>query len=179
LFKRANFIIMSIAKEHRAIETALDNYRERLDTISDELFTETPSGGGWSSAEAYSHVMKATLSSLIAMERCAHSNCPPTTQGLSMQGRFVLLFGCFPPVKIKSPDGMTAEKISKEDARNLIIKCRKRIEVTMPLIANAPADVRYKHPRLGMLNARQWFRFTRIHLQHHLKQLEQIKRNFA
>ncbi|HMG08337.1 MAG TPA: DinB family protein [Mucilaginibacter sp.] len=170
---------MSIAKEHRAIETALDNYRERLDTISDELFTETPSGGGWSSAEAYSHVMKATLSSLIAMERCAHSNCPPTTQGLSMQGRFVLLFGCFPPVKIKSPDGMTAEKISKEDARNLIIKCRKRIEVTMPLIANAPADVRYKHPRLGMLNARQWFRFTRIHLQHHLKQLEQIKRNFA
>jgi hypothetical protein len=170
---------MSIAKEHKAIETAFDNYRERLDTISDESFTETPSRGGWSSAEVYSHVMKASLSSLIAMERCAHSNCPPTNQGLSMQGRFVLLFGCFPPVRIKSPDGMTAEKISKEDARNLIIKCRKRIEVTMPLIANAPADVRYKHPRLGMLNARQWFRFTRIHLQHHLKQLEQIKRKFA
>jgi hypothetical protein len=169
---------MSIAKEHRAIETAFDNYREWLDTITDELFTETPSGGGWSAAEVYSHVMKATLRSSIAMERCAHSNCPPTNQGLSIQGRFTLLFGCFPPVRIKSLDGIIVEKISKEDARNLIIKCRQRVETIMPLIANAPADVRYKHPRLGMLNARQWFRFTRIHLQHHLKQLEQIKRKF-
>src|SRR5882757_3322479 len=167
---------MSIAKEYKGIVTALDNYREQLDIIPDELFTETPAEGCWSCAEVYSHVLQATLNSSIAIERCSHSNCPPTTEGLTMQGHFVLLFGRFPPVKIKMLDIMNVEKISKEDARNMIIKCRKRIETIMPLIANAPADIRYKHPRLGMLNAKQWFRFTRIHLQHHLKQLEQVKK---
>ncbi|NOW98208.1 DinB family protein [Mucilaginibacter sp. SG564] len=170
---------MSIAKELRTIETALDNYRERLDTIPDELFAETPAGGGWSSAEVYSHVMQSTLRSSIAIERCAHSNCPPTKKGLSLQGHFVLLFGCFPPVKIKMLDIMNVEKISKEDARNLIIKCRKRIEDIAPIIAKASPDVRYGHPRLGMLNAKQWIKFTRIHLLHHLKQLDQIKRKVA
>ena len=166
---------MSIAKELRVIETALDDYRERIDTIPDELFAKTPPDGGWSSAEVYSHVMQATLASSIAIERCAHSNCPPTNKGLSLQGHFTLLFGRFPPVPIKMLEIMNVEKISKEDARNLIIKCRKRIEIIAPLIAKAPSDIRYAHPRLGMLNARQWFKFTGIHLRHHLKQLEQIK----
>ncbi|MBB6129614.1 DinB family protein [Mucilaginibacter lappiensis] len=169
---------MSIGKELRAIETALDSYRELLDTIPDDLFAETPAGGGWSSAEVYSHVMQATLRSSIAIERCAHSNCPPTKKGPSLQGYFTLLFSRFPPVKIKMLDIMNVEKISKEDARNLIIKCRKRIEDIAPLIAKASPSVRYGHPRLGMLNAKQWFKFTRIHLLHHLKQLEQIKNKF-
>jgi hypothetical protein len=166
---------MSIAKEYKGIVTAFDNYREQLDIIPDELFAETPAEGSWSCAEVYSHVMQATLASSIAIERCAHSNCPPTKEGLTLQGHFVLLFGSFPPVKIKMMDVMNVEKISKEDARNLIIKCRKRMETIMPLIESAPANIRYKHPRLGMLNAKQWFRFTRIHLQHHLNQLKDIK----
>lgn len=169
---------MSIGKELRAIETTLNVYREQLDIIPDELFAETPPGGGWSSAEVYSHVMQCILNSAIAIERCAHGNCPPTTKGLSMEGRFLMLFGSFPPVPIKMLDIMNVEKISKEDARNLIIKCRKRIETVAPLIAKASPNVRYKHPRLGMLNARQWLKFTRVHLPHHLKQLERNKRKF-
>jgi hypothetical protein len=74
---------------------------------------------------------------------------------------------------------MAASKITKEDAKNLIIKCRKRVETTMPLIAASSPANKYKHPRLGMLNAKQWFKFIRIHLQHHLKQLDRIKRNLA
>ncbi|MDN5287354.1 MAG: DinB family protein [Mucilaginibacter sp.] len=169
---------MSITKEYKGIVAAFDQYREQLGIIPDELFAETPKEGCWSYAEVYSHVMQATLSSSIAIERCSHSNCPPTTEGLTLQGRFTLWFGCFPPVRIKMLDIMNVEKISKEDARNLIIKCRKRMETIMPLIVNAPINVRYKHPRLGMLNAKQWFRFTRIHLQRHLKQIDEIKNKF-
>lgn len=171
---------MSIAKERRMIEVALDNYREQLDTIPDELFTETPADGGWSLAEVYNHILQATLGSSIALERCTHGSCPPTKDGLTWEGRVMLLFGYFP--KTKAPamvnDKIPAAKISKEDARNLIIKCRKRIETTAPLIEASAAASRYKHPRMGMLNARQWFRFIRIHLEHHLKQLDRIKNKF-
>ncbi|WDF78851.1 DinB family protein [Mucilaginibacter sp. KACC 22773] len=174
---------MSTVKERRYINAALDNYREILDTIPDEQFTETPPGGGWSYAEVYSHILQATLGSSIALERCTHGSCPPTKDGVTWAGRLLLLLGVFPPVKVKIPDTvadkMVAGKISKEDAKNLIIKCRKRVDATAPLIDASSAASRYKHPRLGMLNARQWFRFIRIHLEHHLKQLERIKNKLS
>ncbi|MFC0517989.1 DinB family protein [Mucilaginibacter angelicae] len=174
---------MSIAKERRAIDAALDEYRKQLDVIPDELFDVTPKDGGWSFAEVYSHIMQATLGSSIALERCTHGNCEPTKKSLTWEGRILLLLGKFPPVKTTVPatviNKMPANKISKEDAKNLIIKCRKRVDTTMPLIATSSPASKYKHPRMGMLNAKQWFKFIRIHLQHHLNQLNRIKRNLA
>lgn len=171
---------MNIAKERRSIDAALDDYRAKLDTIPDEAFTETPPGGGWSYAEVYSHIMKATLGSCIALERCTHSNCPPSKKGLNLMGHFMMLAGVFPPGRLKMSNAlatkMPAEKISKEDAKNLLIKCRKRIEDTSPLIKDSSRNFRYKHPRLGMLTAGQWFKFIRIHLYHHLKQLKRIEK---
>lgn len=173
---------MNVAKECKAIEVALTAYRERLDTIPEELFTETPPGGGWSYAEVYSHILQATLGSSINAERCANGTGEKNSKGSTLLGRLVLLFGRLPAVKVKAPAEVTAKipaiKISKEDAKNLIIKCRKRIEATTPRIKNASLTSRNKHPRFGMLNAVQWYRFIRIHLQHHLKQLDRIRNKF-
>jgi hypothetical protein len=173
---------MNLLKERKTIDAALDYYRAKLDTIPDELFAETPPGGGWSYAEVYSHILKATLGSCIALERCTHGNCPPTTKGLNLLGRFMMLAGIFPPVRIKMSAAlaakMPAEKISKEDAKNLLIKCRKRIDDISPLIKDSSPNFRHKHPRLGMLTAWQWFKFIRIHLYHHLKQLGRIEKKF-
>jgi hypothetical protein len=173
---------MNIAKERRAIDAALDDYRAKLDTIPDERFTETPPGGGWSYAEVYSHIMKATLGSCIALERCAHGNCPPTKEGLNLMGRFMMLAGTF-PVRLKMSAALAAkmpvEKISEEDAKNLLIKCRKRIDDISPIIKDSSPNFRYKHSRLGMLTAEQWFKFIRIHLYHHLKQLKRVEKKFS
>src|ERR1700761_1318575 len=129
---------MNIQKERKAIDAALDEYRVQLDAIPDDLFTVTPPGGGWSFAEVYSHILKTTLGASISLERCAHGNCEPTKEGLTPIGRWVLFTGRFPPVKIKVPQTIAAkmpvEKISKEEARNLLVKCRKRIDSTTPLI---------------------------------------------
>jgi len=73
---------------------------------------------------------------------------------------------------------MPALKISKEEARNLLIKCRKRLDEVTPLIKDALPGARYKHMRLGILNANQWFKFIKIHLQHHFKQLGRIEKKF-
>jgi hypothetical protein len=166
-----------------AIETAFDNYRARLDMIPDEQWDVTPPGGGWSFAEVYSHILQATLGASIAAEKCAQPNCKLTLKGPTLFGRILLLLGKFPPVKVKvaptAPDRLSVVKITKEDARNLLIKCRKRMDTIMPLINKAPKNVRITHPRLGMLNARQWLKFIRIHLNHHLKQLQRIENKFS
>src|SRR5476651_1712045 len=129
---------MNIAKERKAIDTALDNYRAALDTIPDEQFTETPPGGGWSFAEVYSHILQATLGSTIALERSAQDNCPPTSKGPTLLGRLMMFTGSFPPVRVKVPEKvaakMPATKITKEEAKNLLVKCHKRVDDTAPLI---------------------------------------------
>src|SRR3569833_95750 len=173
---------MNLAKERKAIDAALDEYRSRLDAIPDELFTETPPGGGWSYAEVYSHIIKGTFSSSIVAERCAHGNTPATTKGPTLIGRYMLLTGSLPPLKLKVPTEiaakMPAEKICKEDVKNFLVKCRKRVDTIMPFIKDAPPHSRSGNPRMGMLNAAQWLRFMRVHLYHHLKQLKRIENKF-
>ena len=172
---------MNIAKEGKAIEEALDNYRAQLDVIPDEKFNETPPGGGWSYAEVYSHIMQATIGSCVALERCVNNNCPATKKGINVFGRLVMLMGRF-PLRIKVPEKVAAKmpvtQLSKEDARNLIIKCRKRVGEVMPMVKDHSPESKHKHPRLGMLHAGQWLKFIRIHLEHHIKQLGRIDKKF-
>jgi len=171
---------MNIGATRKKIEEALDTYRNRLDTIPDDLFTVTPPDGGWSFSEVYCHILQANLGSSIALEKCMMKNCIPTSKGRSIQGLMVLTFGRFPPFKVKVPQAITekspVKNITKEEARNLLIKCRKRINDLTPLIHNSSKNQRIKHPRLGMLNARQWFKFILIHSQHHLKQLDRVEK---
>ncbi|HVW94754.1 MAG TPA: DinB family protein [Mucilaginibacter sp.] len=173
---------MNLNREYKAINAAIDDYRARLEIIPDELFTATPPGGGWSYAEVYSHIIKASLGSSIALERCINGNRPQAKKKLTLPGRYMMLTGKFPPVRIKMSESleakMPAEKISKEDAKNALVKCRKRVEYVFPLIKNAPVNSRNEHPRLGMLTAGQWFKFIRIHFYHHLKQLNRIEKKF-
>ena len=172
---------MNIAKELRAINAALDEYRSQLDTIPDEQFDMTPPQGGWSYAEVYSHIMQATIGGSIMLERCTHKTSKPAKGGVNWIGKYTLFTGLFPPIRIKTPEvasaRMSVHKISKEDAKNLIVKCRQRMEAMATLISENPSTRRAQHPRMGMLNARQWFKFIRIHLQHHLKQLARISRS--
>lgn len=171
---------MNPAKERKAIDEALDSYRVQLDAIPDALFTETPPGGGWSYAEVYSHIMQATLSSSIAMERCINNTCKPSDQ-MNLLGHYIMLTGSFPG-RVKQPaivaEKMPAQRIAKEEAKNLIIKCRKRVDELTPKVKDASPAVKHKHPLLGGLNAVRWLRFIRIHLEHHLKQLKRIDKKF-
>jgi hypothetical protein len=174
---------MNIADERKAIEAALDTYRAELDRIPDGQFAVTPPGGVWSYAEVYSHIMQATLGATIAAEKCSADRGKPTNKKSSILGKLVLFFGRFPPVKVKTPKvlatAMPVSNISKEDARNFIIKCRRRVDTIVPLVHDAPDNFRVGHPRFGMLNAGQWLKFIRIHLQHHLRQLQRNDKAFA
>jgi hypothetical protein len=171
---------MNIIKEQQAIYEALDEYRRWLDEIPDERFDLIPPIGGWSYAEVYSHIMQASLGSSIATEKCCRNTGTDTNKGLNVKGWLAFLFNYFPKLKNKAPEAIAnlTKKISKEEARNLIIRLRKRIDETMPLLTKASSSNKIAHPLLGMLNADQWLKFTRLHLQHHIKQLNRIKKSF-
>jgi len=171
---------MSIADDKRIIENALQVYRQKLDEIPDEVFNTTPPGGGWSYAEVYSHIMQATLGSFTAVQRCSNGTGKTHTKSLNWLGRLILYTGFFPGMKFKAPESIASMtvNINKEEARNLIIKVRKRLDEIVPDIDGSPKFCKIKHPRFGMLNGKQWFRFIGIHLEHHLRQLKRIDKKF-
>ena len=172
---------MNIQKQLHIITGVFDEYRRQLDTIPDDEFDVTPPQGGWSCAEVYSHIMQATIMSSMALERCMHASSKPDNKKMNFWGWYVMLANRFPPVKTRVPKSVESKmpitKISKEEAKNLIIKCRKRMDEMATFIKDGQSVRRTQHPRLGMLTALQWFKFTRIHLQHHLKQLARINQN--
>ena len=172
---------MNVNNEHKAITDALDTYRHWLDEIPEEQFGQTPPIGGWSYAEVYSHILQASLGSSVAAEKCCRKTGVTTSKGLNLKGMFVFLMGSFPPGKRQAPPAVAAltKKIDKEEARNLIVRLRKRVEELAALMHHGGNnDNKISHPGLGMLNGPQWFKFLRIHLQHHIKQLKRIQNSF-
>ena len=171
---------MKIPATRKAIDEALDTYRALLNTIPDDQFDITPQDGSWSYAEVYSHILQATIGSTIAAERCANGTCGSTKKGLTLVGRLALLLGYMPKVRSTAEGAkIPVKKVTKEEARNLLIKCRSRIDTITEKIKGAPPYSRFKHSRFGMMNAPQWFKFILIHLNHHLRQIDRIKGKLA
>lgn len=170
---------MSIASDKKSLENALAEYRAKLDQIPDDHFNATPPGGGWSYGEVYSHILQSNLGSFIAIERCANGTGKIDNKRLSWLAQFVFLVGGF-PVKLKAPEKIAAmvHNMSREEARNLLVKLKAKLDMVAPVVAKASSFSKIKHPRLGLLNAKQWLRFIDIHSRHHLKQLKRIDKKF-
>lgn len=171
---------MSIARDKKAIDAALAEYRRRLDTIPDSEFNAMPPGGGWSYGEVYSHILQSNLGSLIAIERCANGTGKLDNKRLGLMAQLVFLIGAF-PFKFKAPDKLAAQtqNIGKEEARNLLVKLKAKVDQVASVVNKSSSFSKIKHPRLGLLNAKQWLRFISIHTNHHLKQLDRIAKKFS
>lgn len=167
---------MSIERYHASLINAVSEYETLLSGISEEEFLMTPPAGGWSLSETYSHIFQSNLASLIAAEKCILRTATHSSDSAHWLAWTILFLGRFPPVKIKAPERIAAmvNKISREDARNMIVKFKSRLAGILPRIKDADPCQKIKHPRLGLLNARQWFRFIEIHTIHHIKQLKRI-----
>lgn len=170
---------MSIALDKKSLEIALAEYRNRLDKIPEGQFNATPPGGGWSYGEVYSHILQANLGSFIAIERCANGTGKIDNKRLGLLAQFIFLLGSF-PFKFKAPEKIAAQvnNIDKEEARNLLVKLKTKVDQMASVTGKSSSFSKIKHPRLGLLNAKQWFRFIDIHTRHHLKQLNRIEKKF-
>lgn len=169
---------MSILKQHNSMLNSVKVYEKLLETLSEEEFKNTPEAGIWSYAEVYSHIFQSNLGSLIAVEKCILGTGNKSDKTIHWIAWLVLFIGRFPPGKIKAPERIASmvSKINMEEARNLIIKFKKRLEDLTPRINKASKDQTIKHPRLGLLNASQWFRFIEVHTRHHARQLHRINK---
>ncbi len=172
---------MSINSHFRSVIKAVEQYETLLQEVSEETFTKSPAQGGWSYSETFSHIFQSNLGSLIAVEKCFLKTGVFDEKRTNWKVWAILFLGRLPPGKFKAPERLTSmvKTLSKEEAANLIIKFRRRLTELKDKVEKADKHQKIKHPRLGLLNARQWWRFIEIHTRHHTRQLKRIKKKLT
>nr|MBC7613111.1 DinB family protein [Pseudopedobacter sp.] len=169
---------MSLKSDIDKIKSSIKFYEEFLKTVSEEAFVKNPAQGIWSYSEVYSHILSANHMSLIALEKCLNKTTEIKARKPHWKVRLILFFGRFPPGKFKAPAQIaaTVKKISIEEASNLIIKFKKKLDTLLTDFKKFDPKYKVKHPRLGFLDAKSWLRFIFIHTKHHQKQITRISK---
>lgn len=172
---------MSINQTASRIVQATARYEAFLATLSDADFQRNPADGMWSYAEVYSHIFEANLISLLALEKCVKGTAEEDKSTLQPAVWLILFLGKFPPGKIKAPARIAAmvKKINPVEAQQLMHNFSQRLQELVPQVSQASKSQKAKHPRLGLLHARQWLRFIEIHTKHHEKQLYRIQKQLG
>lgn len=169
---------MSLEANYKSLLKAVSDYESLLSRVSEDEFIQSPEDGGWSYSETYSHIFQSNLFSILAIEKCIAGLGSQNHKRIHWLAWLILFVGRFPPVKFKAPAKIAAmaTKISREEALNLINKFKARLEEITSKINSANPYQKAKHPRLGLLNADEWFRFIEVHTIHHTRQLKRIGR---
>jgi len=172
---------MSINQTASRIVQATARYEAFLATLSEADFQRNPADGVWSYAEVYSHIFEANLISLLALEKCVKGTAEEDKSSLHPAVWLILFLGKFPPGKIKAPARIAAmvKKITPAEAQELMHGFSLRLQELVPQVSQASPSQKAKHPRLGLLHARQWLRFVEIHTKHHEKQLYRIQKQLG
>lgn len=95
-------------------------------------------------------------------------------------GRQVFELGQFPPVPIKVPASPQYTPQPPESMESLIDGLHmvvERMRSTAFVLHQASVNNKIRHPRLGALNAQEWFLLIEMHYRHHFLQLDRLKSN--
>ncbi len=153
---------------------------ERLRSAEGNRFGRTvPRVSSWSPAQHAEHVLLATEGSLkgvLVLNRAADQASPVARGGPNWRGYWVLFLGRIPrgaqaPARVQPSAEPEPARLDKLFAN--VNSLLDRIQ-DLPAAEIAKLRGRIDHPVLGGLSARQWIRFARIHLDHHLRLVRKI-----
>ncbi|MBE1442082.1 DinB family protein [Paenibacillus sp. OAS669] len=175
---------MSANEIVNSMETLTGHYLEELERYPLEQLKQQPGEEEWSLGQMYVHLINSALyMQLRNADTCLTSKEPVhTVEGKTDAGKAVFDLGGFPPIQIKapaSPQYTPSQPESKEqivDGMRAVIRRMKELE---PLLADANLSHTAQHPRLGALNAREWFALVEMHYRHHLLQKDRLKAYLA
>lgn len=160
----------------------LDEGMQRIDALlgcaPEDWSRQSADVSSWSVARQVDHMLRSLERMLAAadMIRVGYDARIKPDGEASLPGRLILRAGAIPRGRAQAPEEVLPEELPAVEA------CRERYEtVLQQLAAFAPhLETMRKlrgtipHPLLGDFRAREWFRFARIHTEHHLAIVDDI-----
>jgi len=172
---------MSTDADTRALHTALNRVGEMLRWPEDRLYAVVPSVSAWSPAQHGQHVLIALRRIFAAIQslRDGDTGTVKARGHPTLPGRALLLSGWIPRGKAQAPDFAVPDLIPSRAAtmESHAASCERFAELAP--IAGSLRDVPgvIEHPILSGLNAAQWWRFARVHTDHHLAIIDDVDRH--
>ncbi|MDI4649674.1 DinB family protein [Cohnella hashimotonis] len=183
---------MNTKETLRKFEETVNGYIQELEGFSLEQLLWKPAADEWSLGEMHMHLIRsAQFMHLWNVALCLAPNDDatgsPASAGKSEQGEALFRAGGFPPERIQvppSPQYTPPQPESKEqivdglrDTVNKMIEIEPAVAAAFASKENATSALMQNtvvHPRLGGLNALEWFQLIEMHYRHHLLQKKRL-----
>lgn len=163
-----------------ALHAAFLRVAETAAWPDERLYAVAPAVSAWSPAQHLEHVClvaAAVLERLDALRSGGEREDRREHGSPRLAGRAVLMAGRIPRGRGQAPDFSLPAKVPGRSAlRELCSRVGRQVTETAAHAASF-RGVRgvIRHPLLGWLNAAQWWRFLRVHSEHHLAIVEDIR----
>ncbi|MDF1701725.1 MAG: DinB family protein [Planctomycetota bacterium] len=173
---------MGIEADTLAVHACLAHLLEILAWEDVRLYGRVPAISHWSPAQQVEHIAQAGLGMTAMIEKleagCAHERIQPKGSP-SVTGRAILLTGRIPRGRAEAPTGTLPAPIP---ARAALVERVRDLSGAAAAIAARASTLRQvrgvgRHPMLGWFSAAQWWRFLRVHTEHHLAVIADIDRH--
>lgn len=158
---------------NKPLSEAIQAWKTALPAYSEDAFQQKPHDEAWSIGQVYAHLTDATRFFHMRMiEGCLQSSEGdevPASEGWSQ----MKAAGSFPPIRIKVP---ASPQYTPRQPENVTVIAEKLDALETDLlalgdaIAKASHSGKQAHPRLGALDAQEWFQLIEMHFRHHLRQ---------
>ncbi|MEW9699494.1 DinB family protein [Paenibacillus sp. SI8] len=172
---------MQTTETLQQFEELTKRYLEELQPFSLEQLRRQPNEEDWSLGQTYLHLVKTALYMQLGnVEKCRIQSIDGAAAASEKTeaGEAIFALGGFPPERIRVPSSPLYTPEQPESKEQIIegmqAVLQKMKEIAPALEAISPAHV-VMHPRLGGLNAKEWFALVEMHYRHHLLQLERLK----
>ncbi len=176
----------------RKFEDTVSGYIRELERFSLEQLLWKPATDEWSLGQMYLHLIhSAQFMQLRNVALCLDGGPTVLSTGKTKQGEELFSTGSFPPDRIKvpaSPQYTPPQPESKEQLVDGLWETVRRMVEIEPSVASAFEQItqarsetgdetvrhRVVHPRLGGLDAIEWFCLIEMHYRHHLLQKKRL-----
>ena len=172
---------MTTEADTRALHAALLRLGEALAWPEERLYAVVPSVSSWSPAQHVQHALIALRRIFAAVKelRAGTGEAIEASGRVTLPGRALLLGGWIPRGKADAPDFAVPDAVpSRAGMSDTHAGACERYAELAPVAAtlrSVPGVI--THPILKGMSASQWWRFARIHTEHHLAIMDDVDRH--
>lgn len=158
---------------NKPLSEAIQAWKTALPAYSEDAFQQKPHDEAWSIGQVYAHLTDATrffhMRMILGCLQSSEGGEVPASDGWSQ----MKAAGSFPPIRIKVPP---SPQYTPRQPENVAVIAEKLNVLEADLlalgntIAQTPQSGKQAHPRLGALDAQEWFQLIEMHFRHHLRQ---------
>ncbi|HVD98767.1 MAG TPA: DinB family protein [Cytophagaceae bacterium] len=171
--------------QHKFLPVAKYLLKE-LEYYGENQFKKKTAASDWTIGQLYHHLIQGTYDHHIkAIRSCLAHQEGGAIGGKSLRGLVVFTIGGYPPYKIKGfrPDYEPSQIESPGKAQDMMFGFLKEMQkLAIEIDKKGDKQYKVKHPRFGMLNAKDWYKLIAMHQNHHLLQkrrIDKILRTFV